>query len=82
MGFLRKLVAGVRTGVLVFLINWLIDWVVVLIGAVVFFGTVFAGSALFGEIAGFSIGIGSSLLAAFFIGPRLRERLIDVREHD
>ncbi|MDZ5810794.1 hypothetical protein U4E84_05470 [Halorubrum sp. AD140] len=82
MGLLRKLVAWIKPGILVIVIDWVIDWVVVLIGAFVFFGTLFVGSALFGETVGFGIGIGSALLAAFFIGPRLRKRLIDVREDD
>ncbi|MFW6458126.1 MAG: hypothetical protein ACOCY6_01785 [Halodesulfurarchaeum sp.] len=76
MALLRELVAGGKAWVIMVLI----DWVVVLIAAVVFFGTLIAGSAWFGETAGFGIGIGFSLLAAFLVGPRLRKRLIDLQE--
>ena len=71
MGLLRELAAGAKAWVALVLI----DWAVVLTAAVVFFGTLIAGSALFGETAGFGIGVGSGLLAAFLVGPRLRNWL-------
>jgi hypothetical protein len=73
MSLLKELAAGVKG----WLVMELSGWVVVLITAVVFVVTLIAGSALFGDAAGLGIGIGSALLVAFVVGPRLRNRFAD-----
>jgi len=71
MSLLKELAAGVKE----WLIMELSGWVVVFIAAVVFVAALLAGSAVFGDTAGLGIGLGSALLVAFVVGPRLRNRL-------
>lgn len=73
MGLLEELGAGIKRWVIMELSGWL----VVFIAAVVFVATLLAGRALFGDAAGLGIGIGSALLVAFVVGPRLRNRFVD-----
>jgi len=73
MSLLKELAAGVKGWV----IMELSGWVVVIIAAVVFVAALLAGSMLFGDAAGLGIGIGSALLVAFVVGPRLRNRFAD-----
>jgi hypothetical protein len=73
MSLLAELVSGVKAWV----VMQLSDWVVVLVAAVVFFGTGFASSVVFGPGASFGIGIVCALVAASVVGPYLQNRFIN-----
>lgn len=71
MGLFNSIVAGIKQWVTLVLI----DWIVVLVAAVVFVGAGLAGYAAFGAEVGWGIGILSAILAAYTVGTRLEKRL-------
>ena len=73
MGLLDELVSGIKAWVVMVLS----DWIVVVVAAVVFVGTVLAGRVVFGAEVSLGLGIVAGLLAAYSVGPRLRNRLVE-----
>jgi len=72
MGLFTKIGAGIT--------QWgsltLIDWIPMLIAAVVFVGVWIAGTAAFGPEGGWGIGIVSALFGAYVSETHLKNRLI------
>ena len=73
MGLLNELVSGIKA----WAVMVLSDWIVVVIAAVAFVGTVLAGRVVFGGEVSLGLGLVSGLFAAYSIGPRLRNRLFE-----